>query len=421
MDARDLGGELVSLYLPNLEGGGAERMMVALARGMSRRGIPVDIVLAKAYGPYLEEVPADVNVVDLESSGVIASLPRLRSYLRMARPTAALGTLPYASLGLLWAARLSGRRLRVFIREASTPSMVRPSRWDVKTRAAGYLSRLFYPRADGVIAVSQGVARDLHDFLGVPEEKVATIYNPVVTEQLPALAAEELRHPWFNPGAPPVLLSVGRLGSEKDFQTLIRAFALVREQRDARLMILGEGTERDRLERLAAGLGVAGDVELPGFVQNPFPYMAGSAGYVLSSEREGLPGSLIQAMACGCPVVSTDCPSGPAEVLEGGRYGRLVPVGDHVAMAEAILATLGEEVDREQLRRRAGDFSEERSLDAYIELLLCSDGFGSSSSVSSGVGDSSSSTAGDSAAAGDSSSGVAGTSSSSSTSKPAGM
>ena len=186
-----------------------------------------------------------------------------------------------------------------------------------------------------MVAVSDGVADDLAAWSGLARCRITTIYNPVATPDLAALQRAPVDHPWFQPGAPPVVMSAGRLGRAKDFPTLIRAFARVRRARPARLVIFGQGKTEAKttksiagLRQLAAGLGVAGDVALPGFVANPFAYMARAGAFALSSINEGLPGVLIQAMACGCPVVSTDCPSGPAEILAGGRYGRLVPPGD---------------------------------------------------------------------------------------------
>ena len=177
-------------------------------------------------------------------------------------------------------------------------------------------------------------------------------------------------HPWFAPGSPPVVLGIGRLTTQKDFPTLLKAFAQVRAVRKARLMILGEGRDRQALEVLARELGVASDVDLPGFVLNPFPYMVRASLLVLSSAWEGLPGVLIEAMACGCPVVSTDCPSGPSEILDGGAYGPLVPVGDDGALAKAILSVLEMPPDPERLRARAALFSVERATDQYLQVLL---------------------------------------------------
>jgi glycosyltransferase involved in cell wall biosynthesis len=358
----------LALYLPNLDGGGAERMMVNLANGFLRWEVKVDLVLAAAQGPYLEEVRADVRIIDLASAGVLASLPKLVHYLRRERPDALLATLNHASVVALLARRLAGVPTRVVNRESNMlfPGAVQSP----KRKALREAVRRTYPWADAHIAVSQGVANDLKRFVSLPAERVYTIYNPVVTETLSEKACAPLQHPWFAAGEPPVILGVGRLTPQKDFSTLLRAFAAVRRTRPARLVILGEGGERGTLEELAAELGVAADVELPGFADNPFAYMARASVFVLSSRFEGLPGVLIQAMACGCPVVATNCPSGPSEVLVDGRYGPLTPVGDPAALAAAILKTLADPPPRELLQTRAADFSETATLPRYLEVLL---------------------------------------------------
>ena len=195
------------------------------------------------------------------------------------------------------------------------------------------------------------------------------IYNPVVTPELYQKITEFSEHPWFAPNSPPVILGVGRLEMQKDFATLIRAFAKVQSQRPARLMILGEGISRPQLEALVRELGVAENVTLPGFVANPYAYMARSAVFVLSSLFEGLPTVLIEAMAAGTSVVSTDCKSGPAEILERGLYGKLVPVGDIEAMAKAIISTLDRPVDAVLLQQKAAEFSLKKSVAQYLEVL----------------------------------------------------
>jgi glycosyltransferase involved in cell wall biosynthesis len=200
------------------------------------------------------------------------------------------------------------------------------------------LEHYFYPWADAIVAVSKGVADDLARVARLPRDRIKVIYNPVVTEALFRKAEEPLEHPWFLSGCPPVILGVGRLTAAKDFPTLIRAFARVRESQLARLLILGEGEKRDSLEKLVRELRLERDVSMPGFMDNPYAYMRKSSIFVLSSCWEGLPNVLIEAMACGCQVISTNCPSGPEEILRGGHYGKLVPVGDAEALAKAILA-----------------------------------------------------------------------------------
>jgi glycosyltransferase involved in cell wall biosynthesis len=212
--------------------------------------------------------------------------------------------------------------------------------------------RLLYAQADMITAVSQGVKDDLIEKLHLSADKIMVVYNPIVTSDLPQLADEPVNHPWFAEDVP-VILGVGRLVEEKDFPTLIRAFALVRAQRPCRLLILGEGHGREELEHLAQELGIQADVDLPGFDKNPFKYMARCTVFVLSSRFEGLPGVLIQAMACGTAVISTDCPSGPSEIITAGRDGLLVPVADGAALADCLNELLANPQQRAVMGQRA--------------------------------------------------------------------
>ena len=362
----------VVLFMPNVGGGGAERVMLTVARGMVDAGVKVHLILASAKGPYLADVPEGVELVDLKALRVLAALPSLVRELRRIRPHAALGTLPYANLVLLWAARIADPRIRVYLREANTPSQVLTGSSNLKDRAEMRLSKAFYRLAEGVVAVSDGVARDVQEYLGVPKEKITTIYNPVVTPDIPGLAAQAPEHPFFKSGSP-VIVAMARLEPQKDISMLIRAFKRLKtthsRARDARLLVLGEGRERQRLEQLIHELQLDDSVDLPGFVENPFSYISHANVFALSSRREGLPGSLIQALACGTTIVSTDCPSGPTEVLDGGRYGQLVRVGDTEAMANALARALREPANATQLRQRANVFSLDNGIRGYLNLL----------------------------------------------------
>lgn len=348
--------------------------MVNIANGLSQRGVDVDLVLARAQGSYLPEVSESVRVVDLDSRGVAAAIPGLVRYLRSSRPQAALSTLAYANVALIAAGRLALTASKLYLREASTPSQVRVKPLDFRGQATELLRRAAYRSADGVVAVSEAAARDIQTFVGVKPSRIHTIYNPIVDHRIAELAKQALDDHWFGPGQPPVVLGVGRLGPEKDFETLIHSFAQIRSHREVRLMILGEGSSRPKLEQQIADLGLADSVRLPGFIANPFAYMARAGLFVLSSVREGLPGVLIQAMACGCGVVSTDCPSGPYEVLDGGKYGELVPMRDESAMAAAIARGLDRRPDRQSLIARAAEFSIEKSIRAYEVMLLGGNG-----------------------------------------------
>jgi glycosyltransferase involved in cell wall biosynthesis len=279
----------------------------------------------------------------------------------------------HANLIALWARTLARVPTRVYVSVRSNLSQEAEHAPSRVGRWLPRLARVFYPRAQAVIAVSQGVADDLEGLIGAGRARVLVIPNPVVTPDLTTLAAAAADHPWFKPGlivgAPPVVLAAGRLSPQKDFQTLIRAFALLVRDRDLRLLILGEGPERAALEFLVRDLGLTGRVALPGFRANPFALMARARLFVLSSAWEGLPGVLIQAMACGTPVVSTDCPSGPREVLADGRYGPLVPVGDPQALAHAIGETLDQPIAADLLRARADDFALAPVTRRYLEVL----------------------------------------------------
>ena len=357
----------VAIFIPSLRGGGAERVMVMLANEFASRGYEVDLVLARAEGPYLSNVAENIRVVDLGASRVLTSLPRLVLYLRRERPYAMLSALNHANVTAIlakWIARVS---TRIVVSERNNVSLSTQSAQGMMPRIVFRLMGWAYPYADGIIAISSGVADDLAQAVGIARERITVIYNPVmpVCEDH---TETSYAHPWFAPGSPPVILGVGRLTEQKDFFSLIRAFAKVRIQYNCRLMILGEGELREELEDLVKSLGLDSDVALPGFVENPYFYMSRAAVFVLSSQWEGLANVLIEALACGCPVVSTDCPSGPSEVLENGKWGRLVPVGNVDALAEAVLATLTEDTHPDVVSR-ARDFCVEQAATRYLDVL----------------------------------------------------
>ncbi len=358
----------LAIFHTSLDGGGAERVLANLACGFVEQGLSIDLVLVRAEGPFLEMVPPEVRVVNLQGKRLLASLPALVRYLKQNQPPVLLSAMEDTNIVALWSRRLAGVSTRLVVSVHNTLSRESQNSTQLKRRIAPYLARQFYSWADAVVTVSQGSADDMVR-LGFPGDRIQVIYNPVVTPELLSKTSEPLNHPWFQPGSPPVLLGVGRLEKQKDFSTLIRAFAQVRQKRPARLMILGEGTERPRLEALVQKLGIAADVALPGFVANPYAYMAKASAFVLSSLFEGLPTVLIEAMAAGAPVVSTDCESGPSEILARGQYGRLVPVGSSGEMAEAILATLDAPADSKVLQQRATEFSLEKAVKQYRQVL----------------------------------------------------
>lgn len=328
----------IALFTVSLEVGGAERVFVTLANGFAEHGHSVQVVLMKPEGALRKELSPTVRIVDLRTYRIWRTVLPLARYLRRERPDAMLSTLSQPNLIAILAKRLARVPTRVVVREANTPTREFGGAIKFKDRIVPALIARVYRDADAIVAVSRGVQADLIRLTRLPETRVPCIYNPVITQELLQKREAVVEHPWFTEGAPPVVLAVGRLTALKDFPTLLRAFAQLHAP--ARLLILGEGEQRAGLEQLAQQLGIAERVQLPGYEPNPFRYMRRASVFVLSSRCEGLPNALIQAMACGCPVVATDCPSGPREILADGKYGALVPVGDVDALADAILQGL---------------------------------------------------------------------------------
>lgn len=352
----------VAIYLPSLRGGGAERVAVLLAQGIAQHVQAVDLVLASAEGPYLNQVKPPVRVVNLESSRVLSSLPRLVRYLRNERPDSMLSLLGHANVVALLARRLTQLPHQLVVSEHNPPHLAVRHSPDKRARVVSLLARQLYPSADWVVAVSNFVAAGLQRLYRVPTYKIRIIYNPVVVpDSVGDGSLVTSKNSSF------LVLGAGRLVPEKSFETLIRAFGIVCQERNAQLTILGEGPERSRLEHLVSTLNLQSHVALPGFVEDPFSYMRAASVFVLSSRWEGFGNVLVEALACNTPVVATDIPSA-REILEDGKWGILVPVGDANSMAEAILQTL-QTPPQVDLTERAKAFSLERAVEAYLDVL----------------------------------------------------
>ena len=359
----------VAIFTANMDGGGAERAMLKLAGGIAGHGYDVDLVLSRAEGHYLQEVPDSVRIVDLHARRVLSSIPGLVRYLRRERPNAMLTSMNYVNIVGIWARTLARVDTRLIVNEQNALSLEAAHSPRRRHRLMPRLIKRFYPWADGVTSVARGTADDLVSTAGVSPNLIEVVHNPIVTTELRELVAEPLDHPWFGPGQVPVVLGVGRLAPQKDFGTLIGAFARVVVRRPCRLMILGDGPERASLEALVAERGLTGSVDLPGWISNPYPYMAHAGVFVLSSRWEGLPSVLIEALFCEVPVVATDCLSGPREILEGGRYGALVPVGDEEALAAAIETALAGELSPPPAESWE-PYEQETVVRRYLEVLV---------------------------------------------------
>ncbi|WGF86427.1 glycosyltransferase [Marinivivus vitaminiproducens] len=385
-----------------------QRMQIILAGAFADRGYATDLVVCNGDGDLKDLVPANVRLVVLEKSsnlmarwtaaradpaalGILGpsivlprkiskSLPSLRGlakYLSTTRPDALFSGTPHLNIEAVLARRLAGVKTRVVISERTHTTSDNGGAKAWRTRNLASAVGHVYRQADAIVAVSNGVAEDLAQFASLDRSRIITVHNPALTPDTAARAAEPVDHPWFADDGVVTILTVGRIGRQKDHTTLVRAFAKLRAEREARLVIIGEARDptkrdqnRDRLLALAAELGVAQDIMLLGYQANPLRFMARASLFVLSSRFEGFGNVLIEALACGCPVVSTDCPSGPSEILDGGRFGRLTPVGDPDALAAAMAATLDNPPLKADLQARADEFSYNTAIERYVDILL---------------------------------------------------
>ena len=358
----------LSIFIPSFGDGGVERMMVNLSRGLSLIDVPVDFIISKFEGPFLSSLPPQVRVVECKTAHPTKIIPELSRYLAMETPQV-LMSVKRCGQEALEARKIARVKTRSVVRIGTTVSKRVEGRNPIKRFKSFHELRKYCPRADGVIAVSHGVARDVHQITGIPLADIKVLTNPVITPEIYQLAREPVAYPWQGQPGGPIILGAGGLRRQKDFSTLLGAFAHVRRQRPAKLLILGEGRQRSRLLEQADRLDIEKDVYLPGFVDNAYAYMQKADVFVLSSRWEGSPNALTEALALGTAVVSTDCESGPCEILQNGKFGALVPVGDAAAMAQAILDTLANPTDAKMLQSAVSDYTIETSAIRYQQAL----------------------------------------------------
>lgn len=401
----------ITFFLPHFPAGGQEQVTLLLMAGLAQRGHRVELLLERREGAFLARIPETVSVRELRRRsrwsgyrrflpgwpregfrhlrGALGLGPRsiplhrlitLVDYLETSQPDILISAHDRAPLLALWAAHIARNRVATMIVEHSILSRnAAAARADARSDAIMThrltLMRRLYPEADALVAVSDGGAADLATTLDLPRQAVCTLHNPVIDADFADLAAQHVNDAWLDDNAPPVIVCAARLAPEKALHVLIDAFAQLDSQgHEARLVILGEGPERERLSRRIAEHALEARIRLPGQVDNPYAWMRRCALFVLSSEFESLPTALIEAMACACPVVATDCPGGTREILQDGRYGALVPVGDAPALADAMARTLANPPSPTTLQSRAADFSVDRAIDAYeakIARICC--------------------------------------------------
>jgi len=373
----------VAILLSASQVASRERIFLATAELLAQRGYRVTVLAARPNDELRARVQAPLLLRDIDPTATVpglrhlphvvrlyCSLPVVAKFLRQARPDVLFSTSIPPNMVALGARLLSRQNTRIVIRQSNVVrARGHAASAGVARRPRDWLMPLLYPKADAIIAVSQGVAENLSAIPSIDPSRIHAVANAVAIDEAAEKAREPVDHPWFRPGGPPVLLAAGRLIRKKDYATMLRALARVRAHVDARLIVLGEGPERPALERLIASLGLGDCVDLLGYRPNPFAFMARASLFVMSSRFEGMPSVLIEALACGCPLVSTDCPSGPAEILDQGRFGTLVPMGDVERLADAILQALRTPPDRERLVARARDFARQGAAERYVEIL----------------------------------------------------
>lgn len=361
----------IAFLIPDLAGGGAQHMVINMANEFASRGHKVDLLVVKDEGPYKEKVEKAVNVICFHRKKVFYAMPPLRKYLQNNKPDILMAAITNTNL-LAAITKLFTHRLKtkIILTERNFFSMrIKKGNGAVTAFVMTVLVRLFYRFADRVVGISKGVADDIQTVANLPDNKIVWIHNPVVTEQTLKALEEDREDSWFNEIDVPVIVTSGRLVEQKDYPTMLQAFARLLMTREAKLLVLGQGVLKEDLERMCETLGIAEHVYFKGFVDNPYPFMKKADVFVMSSQWEGFCNVIVEALLCGLSVVATDCPSGPAEILDNGKYGTLVPVGDVEALAQALDNALQKNTDTEQPKNRAMCFTAEKICDQYEQLF----------------------------------------------------
>lgn len=362
----------IGVFISFSGAGGVERMVMNLIREFARREVAVDLLTTRADSAHFKDLPANVHWIPLRANHYLSAIPQLAGYLRKTRPLALLAAKDRAGRAAVIARRFSGSKTPVVIRLGTNLLTSMENRSPVNRWLRLAPMKSLYGQVERIVAVSEGVAEDTKRITGLPASRIVVIRNPVITANLFEQAAAPCPHEWLGEDERrryPLILAAGRLGRQKGFDTLLNAFGIVSQERAARLVILGEGDHRERLEAQAEKLGVADNLLLPGFQDNPGAWLSRADLFVLSSRWEGSPNVLTEALALGIPSVATDCPSGPRETLDGGRFGPLVAVDDAPALARAMVNTLERPHNSDVLKRAVAEYTAETSAGHYLEVL----------------------------------------------------
>jgi glycosyltransferase involved in cell wall biosynthesis len=360
-------GRTIAFLLPSLGGGGAERVAIRLMHSFRAAGHKVEFVLMRREGELLGEIPPDVRIVELGVSRVRQAIRPLVRYFHETDVDAVQARMWPLTIAAIIARRIARSKVRLVVSDHAVLTRHFAGR-PLTIAAMGLTMRLFYPWADARLVVAKAAADDFARLSGLPRDSFDVIYNPVEGPEGDFGSTTDIEALWGDTQRR--IITVGTLKSQKNQALLIRSFARLRETGAAKLMILGSGPLESELKQLATSLGIADDLIFPGFAANPWPYYASAKLFVLSSDYEGYPNVLVEAMRAGLAVVATDCKSGPREILEDGRYGRLVPVGDELGLAMAMEEELRKPHSSDLVRQRAEELSGASTAQRYLELLI---------------------------------------------------
>ncbi len=359
---------LITLATPALDGG-IGRNILNLADAFQSLGYRTHLLIDKPGGPYFDQLHPFVKVIHLPTSHPLSGIPRLCMYLLRHKPDVILTPNVRHTVLSLRARRLASPSTRIYTNVHNTYSKTFQYLSTQKRKKRIKKINTLYPHCNGIIPVSEGVAADLCEFTMIPKKLLTTIYNPVVTQKLEKLAREAVTHPWFLDNKQPIILSISRLEKQKNLPLLIDAFEQARQQIPCRLMLIGDGTQRDTIAARVHASRFRQDITLLGHQTNPYKYMRNASLFVLSSSWEGFGNTLVEAMATGTPVVSTDCLYGPREILDNGRYGSLVPVGNADALARAIIQTLQSPLPAKVLKQAVEQFRDITIAGKYLQVF----------------------------------------------------
>jgi glycosyltransferase involved in cell wall biosynthesis len=362
----------LAIFVAAISGGGVEKAVVNLANEIAKKGINIDLLIADDTGISSLYFDPNISVIKLSTKRVFFCIPELILYLIRAQPDVLFSAMEYVNFIALVSKKISFTSTRVIISShAPLVYFIRDEKF-FKWRLLKKLLSYLYGTADKVITVSKGLERSLIGELNINPAKILTIYNPIINESLINDSLEDLSDPWVKSSKSPYIISIGRFAKEKDYPTLINAFNLVREKRDVRLVILGQGPEWENVNKIINFHGLSSFVHTPGFVLNPYKYIKNAACFILSSKNEGFGNVLVEALALGCPIVSTNCEFGPVEVLENGLWGSLVPVGDYESMANSVLTTLdlNQSSSESLLNTHLDQFKVSVAVEKYINVFF---------------------------------------------------